>query len=304
MGDKTYGLSEVTLVTPEEVHTDSGLTVSDGHIASLDCPTAGQCARLADHLVFPGLINAHDHLFGTWWPRVAPNRPYPNVYEWLADYDQDPVLQDRNRNPARDMYEFGVYRNLISGVTTIADHFKRINGARFYTRHPVAVLYEYGRTWTPRSLTGWGADVPTEYGLAVRTGQPYIIHLAEGVDAEAAQELDVLVRYDAVGRNTVIIHGIALRPGDMQILGQAGASVCWCPASNLFLYEQTADVTALLEASVNVTLGTDSTMTGGLNLLDEARTGRNALREQTGKDAIPFGGYDSEFSAQAFGNGL
>jgi cytosine/adenosine deaminase-related metal-dependent hydrolase len=60
--------------------------------------------------------------------------------------------------------------------------------------------------------------------------------------------------------------------------------VCWCPASNLYLYDRTANIRALLEAQVNVTLGTDSTVTGGLNLLDEARIGRSAYRALLGED--------------------
>jgi 5-methylthioadenosine/S-adenosylhomocysteine deaminase len=284
MRDKSYGLSGVTLVTSEQVRSNAALMIVDGHVASLEGPIAGQTINLTNHLLFPGLINAHDHLFGTWWPRVAPNRPYANVYEWLADYEQSPILRIRGRNPVGDMYEFGAYRNLLSGVTTVADHFKRIDGAQFYTRRPIDVLYKYGRTWTPRDLTSWGDDIPTEYGRAVRAGQPYIIHLAEGIDAKAAQEMDVLVQFDAVGRNTVIIHGISLRPDDMSRLAKAGGNVCWCPASNLFLYDQTANIRALEEAGVNVTLGTDSSMTGGLNLLDEARIGREAYRAQTGED--------------------
>ena len=39
-----------------------------------------------------------------------------------------------------------------------------------------------------------------------------------------------------------------------------------------------------MDAGVNVTLGTDSTMTGGLNLLDEARAGRQAYRQMYGED--------------------
>jgi cytosine/adenosine deaminase-related metal-dependent hydrolase len=121
----------------------------------------------------------------------------------------------------------------------------------------------------------------------VQTDTPYIVHLAEGIDAETAQEMDGLIEHDAVGRCTLIIHGIALRPSDMERLHQAGSSVCWCPSSNLFLYDRTANVRALVDAGVNVTLGTDSTMTGGLNLLDEARTGRQAYRQMYGEDPSP-----------------
>jgi len=286
MSDRLYSLSGGTLVTPNEIVPNAGLTVHGVRIADLDRrKTETQYdLDIRDHLVFPGLINAHEHLNGTWWPRVGPNRPYLNVYEWLADLDESPVRYDRQQNAVEDVYELGMYRNLISGVTTVADHFFRIDGSEFYTRHPIHVLYQYGRTWTPRELTKWGGDVPTEYGLAVRAGQPYIIHLAEGRDEETAAEMDVLLQFDALGRNTMIVHGISLRPHDMRRMAQADASVCWCPESNLYLYGQTADIPVLLEAGVNVTIGTDSTLTGGLHLLDEVRSARRAFRDQTGED--------------------
>ena len=284
MDNRGYSLSRLTLVTPAEVTGRVTLTVRDGHIASLQGLAGGYTADLSDHLAYPGLINAHDHLFGTWWPRVAPGRPYRNVYGWLADYEASPTLSDRGQNSVQDLYELGVYRNLISGVTTVADHFKRTDGPEFYTRLPIHVLYEYGRTWTPRQITSWGADIAAEYGLAVRTGQPYIIHLAEGVDPEVASEMDVLLEARALGRNTMIVHGIALRPQDMAAMAGVGASVCWVPASNLYLYERTADIRALMQAGVNIALGTDSSMTGGLNLLDEVRTARGVYRERMGED--------------------
>ncbi len=287
MGSEAYSLQGGTLITPEQIIPAATLTIANGLIMELNsAPTAETC-DLRGHLIFPGLINAHDHLNGTWWPRVGPRRPYVNVYEWLADLDESPIRYDRQRNAVEDVYELGVYRNLISGVTTIADHFYRIDGDEFYTRFPVHVLYRYGRTWTPRARTAWGDDIPVEYSLAVRTGQPYIIHLAEGIDHQTAQEMDVLLQLGALGRNTLIIHGISLRPDDMHMMAQVGASVCWCPASNLYLYGQTADIPALLHAGVNVTLGTDSTLTGGLNLLDELRTARRAFREQTGHAPQP-----------------
>lgn len=285
--DRTFVLSGVTLVTPEKRMLNSGLTVSGGQIATLATSPAAHTLDMREHLVFPGLLNAHDHLFGTWWPRVAPNRPYVNVYEWLADYEESPVLLERGRNSIADMYALGAYRNMIAGATLVADHFLRNEDTSLYTEHPIDVLYRYGRTWTMRKPTSWGDDIPTEYQHAVQTGTPYIVHLAEGVDDETAQEMDGLIEHDAVGRCTLIIHGIALRPSDMERLHQVGASVCWCPASNLFLYEQTANVRALVDAGVNVTLGTDSTMTGGLNLLDEVRTGRQAYRQMYGEDPSP-----------------
>jgi len=284
MGDKRYGLAGITLATPTEVVSNAALTVSEGHIASLERPSTGYVLDLPHHVAFPGLLNAHDHLNGTWWPRVGPGRPYANVYQWLVDLDESRVRCDRLRNSVEDIYELGMYKNLISGVTTVADHFWRIDGPEFYTRHPIYVLYEYGRTWTPRRIRDWGDDIRSEYNRAVRSGQPYIVHLAEGVDPETAAEMDVLVRANALGRNTMVIHGISLRSQDMKAIASVGASVCWCPGSNLYLYGRTANIAALLRAGVNLTLGTDSSLTGGFNPLEELRIARRAFREQAGED--------------------
>jgi hypothetical protein len=183
------------------------------------------------------------------------------------------------------MYTLGMYRNLICGVTTVADHYKRITAPEFY-KQPIHILHNYGRSWLPRThrRCGWGQDIAAEYSRAVHNGTPYIIHLSEGVDEQASTEMDVLLEENALGRNTMVIHGIALRHSDMRAMANVGASLCWCPFSNLYLYGQTADISALIESGVNVTLGTDSTMTGSLNLLEEMRTARQSLRTQTGQD--------------------
>lgn len=286
MGENHYSLSGLTLVTPTEIARHAALVVARGGIVGLDAPAPGTTIDLRDHLAFPGLLNPHDHLFGTWWPKIAPNRPYDNVYDWLADYEQSPILMGRGQNSMADVYELGAYRNLISGVTTVADHYIRIAQPDFYTRLPIHVLYEYGRTWTPRKSTSWGSDIASEFRLAVDRGLPHIIHLAEGVGDGMDHEMETLLRAHALGRNTLIIHGISLRAQDMQAIAEKGASVCWCPGSNLYLYDQTADVPALLRAGVSVTLGTDSSMTGGLNLLDEMRIARQVYRDRFGQEPL------------------
>jgi hypothetical protein len=209
------------------------------------------------------------------------------VYEWLADYEQSPVVEERGRNKARDIYALGAYRNLIAGTTTVADHYKRLAEPSFYAQYPVHVLHEYGRTWTIREATAWGDDIQTEYRRALQSGQPYIVHIAEGCGDQVADEMDLLRMRGAIGRNTLLIHGIALRPQDIALVAAQGSSVCWCPASNLFLYNRTADVASLARAGANVALGTDSAMTGSCNLLAELRAARNAYRAQTGMDPSP-----------------
>jgi cytosine/adenosine deaminase-related metal-dependent hydrolase len=278
---RPYSLTHATVVTPTEILQDTDLTVADGQIVQTE-RLAGSSTDLSGYVVFPALINAHDHLMGTWWPRVGPTRPYTNVYQWLDELHTSPVRAERQLNSDADIYELGMYRCLFSGVATVADHLWRIDGSEFYERFPVEVMHEYGRTWTVRAPTAWGEDIQTEYALAVRTGEPYIIHLAEGLDAETGREMDVLLEAGALGRNTLIVHGIGLRPADVQAMASVGASLCWCPGSNLYLYEQTADLPTLIQAGINITLGTDSSLSGELNLLEELRTARRYLSDRVG----------------------
>jgi cytosine/adenosine deaminase-related metal-dependent hydrolase len=288
---RTFCLNRATVVTPTEVLPDTDLTVAGSQIAQPEEAT-GPSTDLRGYLVFPALINAHDHLGGTWWPRVGPSRPYPSVYPWLDELHVSPVREERQLNSAADVYELGMYRCLFSGVSTVADHLWRIDGAEFYERFPIEVLYKYGRTWTVREPTAWGDDIQTEYTRAVRTGQPYVIHLAEGLDSGTAQEMDYLLAAGALGRNTLIVHGIGLRPPDIQAMAAVGASLCWCPGSNLYLYEQTADLPVLTHAGLNITLGTDSSLSGELNLLQELKTARRHLEERA--DQLSLGGRSIE----------
>lgn len=276
---RPYSLTGATLVTPTEILPETDLTVVDGQITQLGRST-GLNIDLNGYLVFPALINAHDHLNGTWWPKVGPSRPYPSVYPWLGELHVSPVRAERQLNTDADIYELGMYRCLFSGVATVADHLWRIDGPEFYERFPIEVMYKYGRTWTVREPMAWGKDMQTEYELAVRTGQPYIIHLAEGLDPQTAQEMDLLLGAGALGRNTLIVHGIGLRPADIQAIASIGASLCWCPGSNLYLYGQTADLPLLTHAGINITIGTDSSLSGELNLLQELRTARRYLTDR------------------------
>ena len=103
-----------------------------------------------------------------------------------------------------------------------------------------------------------------------RNRMPFAIHLAEGVDATVATELDELERIGGLGPGTIIVHGVGLDSHDMRRLADSGASLVWCPRSNHFLFGTTAAVEKL-PASVPVALATDSTMTGSVTLFDEAR---------------------------------
>jgi hypothetical protein len=100
---------------------------------------------------------------------------------------------------------------------------------------------------------------------------PFIIHLGEGVDNKTANDFANLIKHDLLKPNTVLIHGISLTKKEIKQCAEAGTSICWCPESNLYLINDTLDVETCLETGTNIILGTDSSMSGSMNLLKEIR---------------------------------
>jgi cytosine/adenosine deaminase-related metal-dependent hydrolase len=108
---------------------------------------------------------------------------------------------------------------------------------------------------------------------------PFMLHLAEGLDANARRELSRLRELGCLRENTVLVHGVGLTPDDWSSIRRAGAGLVWCPSSNLFLLGKTASVDRFLEvepSSRAIALGTDSRLSGSRDLLEELREARAA----------------------------
>ncbi len=219
----------------------------------------------------PGLINAHDHLPLNLLPHLG-DPPYPSLYafaEAIYRPDESPIRELVHQIGLADRFWWGAYKNLISGVTTVAHHDpynRRVFGPRLFgPRFPIKVLKRYAWAHSLRF-----AEDPARAFRQSR-GAPFIIHAAEGVDDESAQEIDRLDEMGVLAPNTIIVHGLAISPAQRARLADAGAGLIWCPASNLRLYGRSARADWLAEA-LPVALGTDSTLSGAPTLLDEART--------------------------------
>ena len=226
-----------------------------------------QVLNLAGYIVFPGLINAHDHLGLDLFPRRG-NPPYTNFYQWARDiYNPDDAVQREIMSvDLRDRHLWGGYKNLVGGVTTVVHHDPYAR-AVFTRRFPVDVLRRY--SWV-HSL-GYGEHImPKAYWSRFR-GRPFVLHAAEGTDRSSQQEIDRLHTMGLLASNTVLVHAVALEPRHVDLLATAGCSTVWCPASNHFLYGATSPVAALRYAGVPVALGTDSTLSGSPTLLHEIR---------------------------------
>ena len=234
--------------------------------------------------VFPGLINAHDHLELNHYGRLKKRDRYENARDWISDLrpaiKHDPAIRSNSAHPLGARLLVGALKNLLAGVTTVAHHNPRYReiGRRF----PVRVIKRYGWAHSfsldrqPVGARGEpGGDVRQRY-LATPTNVPFMIHVGEGVDAAARDEFQQLDALGCLRRNTVLVHGVALTEADWRVAVDRGASLVWCPASNAFLFRRTAQIRHFLDASeqapAHICLGSDSRVTGARDLLDELRT--------------------------------
>ena len=212
--------------------------------------------------VRPGLINAHDHLHRNHYGRLG-RPPYRNAGHWAADIQvrYRRRIAERRRRPRREALEVGAWKNLFAGVTTVVHHDAW--EAEFEHSFPLRVL----RVSNADSLRMTPA-------LGTLTGEgPFCLHLAEGVDDEAAEEVRRLAGRGQLTDDLIAVHGVGMDADGIARFRRSGAALVWCPTSNLFLFGRTAPPD-LLSEGVDVLLGSDSRLTGAGNLLDELRCAR------------------------------
>jgi cytosine/adenosine deaminase-related metal-dependent hydrolase len=218
--------------------------------------------ELAEAELRPGLINAHDHLHRNHYGRLgAP--PYANAYRWAADIQKlyRDHIAERHRTPRREALLAGAWKNLFAGVTCVVHHDPW--EPDFEEDFPLRVV-------RLRSADSLGMSESMELA-----GEgPLALHVAEGVDAVAAGEVDLLAEKGLLGPNLIAVHCVGVPEQNVAALRDSGAAIVWCPTSNLFLFGRTAPA-PLLEEGIDVLLGSDSLLTGAGDLLDELRCARS-----------------------------
>ncbi len=245
-----------------------GVGIAGGRITHLGKLDASSTLNLdgAGCWLLPGLINAHDHLALDLLPPLG-NPPYCNSVEWAKD------VYHPERSPIREVWHlhhrerllWGAYRNLLSGVTTVQHHDR---GHWRLSSLPVRVP-------PYRWLHGVDSTLGGHYRPCRTT--PLFIHCGEGTDEASYGEVSRLAEVGLLGAQTRLVHAIAIDTPAIEMIARSGAGVVLCPASNQFLYGQTAPISALQKAGVPLALGTDSTATGSTDLLAELRSARGIV---------------------------
>jgi 5-methylthioadenosine/S-adenosylhomocysteine deaminase len=315
------------------VLTDHAIAIDRGRIVALlpiETARVEFDARskmaLADHLVTPGLINAHTHAAMVLLRGVGDDLPLgrwlnERIWPLEAALVSEQFVYDGTRLAALEM--------LRSGTTCCSDMY-------FYPDQSARALRDVGM----RAVAGIIAiEFPTVYatdaedylrkGLAARDRfrddplvtftlaphAPYTVAdstlarmamLAEELDLplhthvhETAHEVSEslanhgvrpLARLDRLGlvsERLIAVHAVHLDDTEIALLAARGASVAHCPSSNLKLASGIPRVAALMAHGVNVVLGTDGAASNNrLDLLAEGRLAALLAKGASGDAAV------------------
>jgi cytosine/adenosine deaminase-related metal-dependent hydrolase/ubiquinone/menaquinone biosynthesis C-methylase UbiE len=220
---------------------------------------------LRGYLLFPGLVNAHDHLEFALFPRLG-SGPYRNATDWARDIQARgaETIALHKQVPKGVRLWWGGIRNLLCGVTTVCHH-NPLDPLLRSSQFPVRVVQNYG--WE-HSLA-FGGDISAAHGKTSWL-EPFLVHAGEGIDGDARAELQDLDGRGALDSRSVLIHGLAFDQADATLINKRGAAVVICPTSNRFLFRMNHTVEQL-QAIDRLALGSDSPLTAGGDLLDEIR---------------------------------
>ncbi len=98
---------------------------------------------------------------------------------------------------------------------------------------------------------------------------PIIIHIGEGKDNSSKEEIKTLIKWNFLKKKIIGIHAIALQKENTKYF----RAIVWCPVSNYFLFDKTADIKEL-NGETKIIFGTDSTVSAEGNIWEHLRFAR------------------------------
>ncbi len=214
-------------------------------------------------LALPGLINSHDHLdFNCFSP--LGERRYNSYLEWghHIHIDYKKQIEAVLKIPAVLRIRWGMYKNLLAGVTTAINH-----GSLLPVQDPLINIYQ--QTQNLHSV-GFQQKWKWKLNNPLQHRKICVIHTGEGTDQASVAEIDALLKWNLLNRKLVGIHGVAMNAKQAKKM----TGLVWCPESNQLLLNRHADIRNL-QQHTRVVFGTDSTLTGHWNIWQHLRLAKS-----------------------------
>ncbi|MGC8969311.1 MAG: amidohydrolase [Conexivisphaera sp.] len=302
---------------------EDGVVVSAGAREELDL-TGFDVVDLGDVAVLPGFVNAHTHAAMSLLRGYGDGLPLhawlERVWGVEAEMDQESIYYGSLLGVAEqlssgitsfvDFYNvepmLRVLREVpLRGVLTLAfmdrveymveESWRRLRNIDGY----LSLVREEGRgrvelalgphapySCSPEML-GALADASRRLGLRVHT------HLSETAeDVSRVREESGLTpaayldKFGLANERLIAAHGVHLTNEELSLLGRRGASVVHCPRSNSRLGTGIARIREMMDAGINVALGTDGQASSdSLDAFEEMRLMVYLQRARTGNPA-------------------
>jgi cytosine/adenosine deaminase-related metal-dependent hydrolase len=222
------------------------------------------CLTFQNAIVFPGLINSHDHLDFNLFPQLG-CQVYSNYTEWGKHIHKayKKEIGEILKIPSLFRSEWGVYKNLLCGVTTVVNHGERLE----LRDAPITVFEHTHCLHSVQFEKGWKIKLNNPFKLKL----PVTIHVGEGDDWPSFREIDLLTSWNLLQKKLIGIHAVAMSESQAKNF----KAIVWCPQSNYFLLHKTANVN-LLKKHTAMLFGTDSTLTSSWNIWEHLRLARTS----------------------------
>ncbi len=280
-----------TLVTPSQIIENGVIRLGGGHIEAVGIEQAGTEVIEVDGVVFPGLIDLHNHLTWNVLPRWTPTRSFSNRYEWqeLPDYARTlsgPHYALTGAGFGCTMNRYAEIKALVNGATATVGSFATppenacilglVRNLDFASglEDPSAVNRDRLRNFVfPFELAavdeGAVREVDPMSTPDSRKLRAVVMHLAEGTDAASRREFRMFKQHGFIRKGVSIIHGVALQAAQLKELADGQVGLIWSPRSNLELYGKTADVISARAAGMTIAIAPDWSPTGSTGMLAE-----------------------------------
>ncbi len=291
-------------VAPEfKILENYSLAIDHGRIVAvlpIDEAAAKYSARhiieRPNHVVLPGLINAHTHIAMSLFRGLADDMP---LMTWLNDYIWPAEASQVNPDFIRLGTQLGIAEMLKSGTTCFQDMY-------FYPDVVAHTASDLGMRATVGMIvidfpSAWAADANEyfEKGLQVSDDyktdplistvfaphapytvndenfkrvvataneleKPIHIHLhetefevSESIEKTGLRPLQRMEELGVLSPDLIAVHMTQLTDKEIQTLAINGVNVVHCPESNMKLASGFCPVDKLIKAGINVALGTD-----------------------------------------------